>query len=507
MREHYNTKGVNPDNGLTAPQLKPHFYLFQRVQDQLYLTPPTLVEHTSSTGAYFGALGFTKPLEKLVRCALPLQSLLDWLSKPKGPNLVEASAATAPDKALVLVVTTQMLYGEETPLVGVGLMYKPHYISTEPFSAAYMLLHIWHVAGSSVASEDKLNSSRLIFINVSEMSEVIPVATQHPVLLDVATKETMMRTGKPMAPLSFRGFRLHTVWTQQSGRDLVHQVTFPHFLGETTSSMLDYEPEKFPQGLMQGHKMAINLRPPSGDHWSIAVDLLLPLAVDTFRRWCEAKCTAQGLEGESDGAKVSPKEAPAPRESHQVVAGSSGAALPTETTHQGERALETACKILEHVYAIHLQAIHEIGSVRELERTLVHTLMAEFARLQLIIGEDLTKSLIALRSDLETSSEALSSDLARTLNLHSDDPAFPQVKELIQKFQQSISMKVNLPLMELGAAREDVEGFLQRCLCKISSQSKSQEMIEELSRTLSAHASRIREVIQAPGFHEPAVFQ
>ena len=145
--------------------------------------------------------------------------------------------------------------------------------------------------------------------------------------------------------------------------------------------------------------------------------------------------------------------------------------------------------------------------MRELERTLVCTLMAEFARLQLIIGKDLTKSLIALHSDLETSSEALSSDLARTLNLHSDDLAFPQVKELIQKFQQSISMKVNLPLMELGAAREDMEGFLQRCLCKISSQLESQEMIEELSWTLSAHASRIREVIQTPGLHEPAVFQ
>ena len=404
---------------------------------------------------------------------------------------MEASTAAAPDKALVLAVTKQMLYGEETPLVGVGLVYKPHYISTEPFSAAYMHLHVWHAAGSSVESEDKLNSSRLIFINVSKMSDVIPVATQHPVLLDVATKETMTRTGEPMAPLSFRGFRPHTVWTWQSGGDLVRQVTFPHFLGETTSSMPEYEPERFPQGLMQGPKMVINLRPPSGEHWNITMDLVLPLAVDTFRHWREAKCMAQGLEGESEGAKVSPKEAPAPGESPQVVVGSSRAALPTETTHQGERALETAREILEHIHAIRLQTMHEMGGMQELEQTLVHTLMAEFARLQLIIGEDLTKSLTALHSELETSSEALSSDLARTLNLHPDNLAFPQVKELIQKYQQSISMKVNLPLMELGAAREDKEGFLQRCLREISSQSESQEMIEELSWTLSAHASRI----------------
>ena len=80
------------------------------------------MKQTSSTGAYFGALGFTKPLEKLVLHAMPLHILLDWLSKPKGPNLVEASTAAMLDKALALAVTKQMLYGKETPLVGVGLV-------------------------------------------------------------------------------------------------------------------------------------------------------------------------------------------------------------------------------------------------------------------------------------------------------------------------------------------------------------------------------------------------
>ena len=120
-------------------------------------------------------------------CTVPLQSLLDWLSKPKGPNLVEASVAVAPEKALVLAVTKKMLYVEEPPLVGVGLVYKPHYVSMVPFSAAYVQLNVWHSAGFNKESEDKLTASHLIFVSISKMSDVIPVVVQHPYLLDVAS--------------------------------------------------------------------------------------------------------------------------------------------------------------------------------------------------------------------------------------------------------------------------------------------------------------------------------
>ena len=339
------------------------------------------------------------------------------------------------------------------------------------------------------------------------MSDVIPVAVQHLILLDVASKDAVEDTGEPMSPLSFRGFRLHTIWTQQPRGELAHNVPFPHFLGESTLSLLEYESEKLPQGLRQGQKRVLNLKCPSTDHWNIASDLVLLLALDECRQQYKARQAVQGLEGRSERAKVFPTEAPTPVESPQPVVGNSGAALPIKTTHHGEQVLETASKILAPIHAIHLQAMHEMGSMRELDRTLARTLMAEFARLQLIIGEDLTKSLIAFCTDLETSCEVLSSDLVRTLNLHPNDPVSRQVKAIIQKFQQFTSMKMNLPLMELGAAREDMEGFLWSCLCEISSQSESQELFEELSQKLLAHASRVREVVQAPELDEQAVFQ
>ena len=112
--------------------------------------------------------------------------------------------------------------------------------------------------------------------------------------------------------------------------------------------------------------------------------------------------------------------------------------------------------------------MHEMGSVWELDQTLAWTLMAKSERLQLIIGEDFTKSLIALRTDLEASCEVLT-DIARILNLHPDDSASRQMKATLQKFQWATSLKVNLPLMELEAAREDMEEFLWSRLSEISS--------------------------------------
>ena len=414
--------------------------------------------------------------------------------------------AAAPEKALVLAVTKRMLYSEDTPSVGVGLVYKPHYISMESFCTAYMHLNVWHAAGSSADLADKLDSSCFILVTVSEMSDVVPVVALHPIFLDVATKEAMERTGEPLAPLWFHGFRLHTVWNRPPGGEPVHQIAFPHLRGEASTPMLEYEQEKFPQSMLQGPKMLINLRPPSSKHLNINSDLILPLTMDMYQWRREVKRLEQDPDRESAGAEASPKEMPVPEKAPQVVAGGSKDASPTETTHQGGRDLETALSIVEHIHTLHLQILHEMGGVRELEQVAVCTLMAEFARLQSILCENLTKSLSALRSELEASSEVLSTDLLSILNLHPGDPAFPRVKELIQKHHQAVLMKVNLPLIELEVAKEDLERFLQGRLRELSSDPKALEVVEDISQILSSYTRRVRETILVLVIKQPGVF-
>ena len=418
---------------------------------------------------------------------------------------MEATTGRVPEEALLLATTKQMLYEQDTPSMGVGLMYKPHYVSTESFCSAYMHLNVWHAVASSKDSTDKLDSTCFILVSISETSEVVPVAQLHPIFLDVSGKEVMEKTGEPLASLWFQGFRLHTVWNWPPGEEPIHWITFPRLRGDATAPMLEYEPEKFPQSLWQGPKIAIPLRPPSSLHWNIESDLMFTIMVDTNWRWLEANRAAQDPEQESAGAEESPREMPVPEGTPLAMASSSKAASPTETTCQGEKDLEAALGAIKCIHALHLQMMNDMGSVKEIEQAAVHTLRAEFTRLQTILCEDLTKSLSALCSELEASSEVLSADLLNVPNLRPGDPAFSRVRDLIQRHHQSGSMKVNLPLIELEAAKEDLDRFLQECLHELGSDPRAREVLEEITQAQARYNRKAQEALLIPGMERLGV--
>ena len=436
-----------------------------------------------------------KPLEKIVLHAIPLKSILEWLAKLKGPNLVEATVCGLPEKALVLAATKCTLYMEDPPSLGVGLVYKPHYVSTKYFCHAYVHLNVWHAAASDEDSTDKLESSCFILVSISETSEVIPDALPHPLFLDVIDKEAIEQTGEPLAPRCFQGFRLHTVWSRPPGEEPVRQIAFPHLRGDTTTPMLKHEPERLPPNLRQGPKVAIPLRFPSSRHWNIDSDLSFAIAVETHHQRYEAKKTGQDPQQEFVGAEESPRQAPVPEGVSPAIAGSSQAASPTETAREEKRNSEIARGVIRRLHAVYLQTMYDMGCMMEVEQVAVRTLMVESARLQAILGEDLTQSLSALRSELEASSKALSADILNVLSLCPGDPGFSRVKELLQKHHQSVSLKVNLPLVELEAAKGDLNKFLQERLHELGSGPQAQEVLEEIARRLLGYNRRVAEIM------------
>ena len=88
------------------------------------------------------------------------------------------------------------------------------------------------------------------------------------------------------------------------------------------------------------------------------------MAIDAFKEQREAKWTAQGLERESEGAKVSPTETSAPGKAPRMEAGTSAETHPTSTTLPKEHVLKTSQEILEQVHTLCTHAMHEMESTR-----------------------------------------------------------------------------------------------------------------------------------------------
>ena len=76
-----------------------------------------------------------------------------------------------------------------------------------------------------------------------------------------------------------------------------------------------------------------------------------------------ARRVAQSQEVRLKGATVSQAEAPTSEEPPELKAGGSGKALLTKMAPDRERVLETTHEILAHIHALHLQIMHEMGSV------------------------------------------------------------------------------------------------------------------------------------------------
>ena len=72
---------------------------------------------------------------------------------------------------------------------------------------------------------------------------------------------------------------------------------------------------------------------------------------------------AQAQEERLKGAKASQTEAPTPGEPHELEVGGSGKELPTEMAPNREQVLETTHRILEPIDTLHLQTMHEMGSM------------------------------------------------------------------------------------------------------------------------------------------------
>ena len=234
---------------------------FQGIRDRLYLDPMDVQTTGQEFTAFLGALGFTRPVEQLMLRSVPLPSLLFWLSQPKASSLVEATPpaeevrVTSACRSMAIAVSEKMLYKDNCPLVGAGLVYTPPYLPQVPFSVAYMNLCVWRDAAK--VPESRLVGTRLMFIHVSEESGFLPVAEGHPILLDASATEVLCDIETSVLPLSLRGFQLHTAFVLLPDGSKARNIVLPRFQGGNTSTLIPYDEKLFPLNWGRNHQLRL----------------------------------------------------------------------------------------------------------------------------------------------------------------------------------------------------------------------------------------------------------
>ena len=313
---------------------------FQGIRDRLYQNPMEVQMPGQAFTAFLGALGFTRLVEQLELRSVPLPSLLCWLPRPKGCNLVEATMpaeevrTTSACRSMAIAVSEEMLYKDKCPLVGVGLVYTPPYLPQVPFSIAYMNLGAWR--DTAEVPEDRLVGTHLMFIHTSEASRFLPVAEEHPVLLDASAMEVLSDIETSVSPLSLRGFKLHTVLVQLAKGDRTRNIVSPQFEGGLASNLILYDEETVPTELGPQPPMRISLCAPSQDHWTIVLDTVFSSTIEEYRRLREQ-------------AASQPTETGALPSSSSNTGDGGTEAAPTK-----ERTLQMANSILDQAHALRL---------------------------------------------------------------------------------------------------------------------------------------------------------
>ena len=434
--------------------------------------------------AFLGALGFTRPVEQLELRSVPLPSLLFWLSRPKSSNLVEATIlaeevrTTSACRSMAIAVSEEMLYKDRCPLVGVGLVYTPPYLPQVPFSVAYMNLCEWRDA--QVASENWLVGTRLMFIHASEASEFLTVAEGHPVLLDASTTEVLGDIETSVSPLSLRGFQLHTVLVPLAEGGNARNIVSPRFQGGNSSALILYDEGTVPPELGPQPPMRISLCAPSQDHWTIVLDTVFPSTIEEYRQLRE------------QAASKPTKTGALPSSSSGTGAGR------TKASPSRERTLQMARSILDQAHALQIQSMGDLGHIRDLDRTLAGTLMAEFSRVQLIVQEDVGKSLVALRSDLLATCSASIADVGRVMDVPLANPRLALLEASLERFRRQASLKFDLPLAKMDAAAVDITAFLNAHLQELSSRSELPDLIGEAATLMDRHNNWVWELVRNP---------
>ena len=264
---------------------------------------------------------------------------------------------------------------------------------------------------------------------------------------------------KPWSSHAFRAFRLHRV-IYTEGSTLRTQVAYPHLGGKTKSHLLNFQKQQLIPRLREYSMVSAALAEADDGHWNVTNDSIYPACLEAFRRRHESSQAPQANKsakgsGTGGGSPTGVMTPPSTTSSQPLF-------TPTLGAHEIRKIVR---ETLDQVYALCLEILQEMGFIQEVDRALAKSVMVEFLRLQLIVGDGLNTSLWAMYADLEATVAELVRDMdiaaQNSTALPSKNPA---IGVALHRFTDLVRLKLALPLAQVDMAQEDMERFLHHRL-------------------------------------------
>ena len=428
---------------------------------------------SNDSGSFFRALGFTVPVEELTLKMASLANILNWLTQLQGPHLVDGTSTKDPLTALAILITPEALYDPDSPIVRLGFVYKPPYIQAASWSEAYFTLKL----ASQAEASNRTTGAKVIFVQIQESSQVIPLPGVPTLFLDVKTTEDITDSKDPRPPQDFRGFKLHrVVFTGVSPP--IRQVALPHLQGETVCHWAPRQKQVLTPELEEAPQLTVALFAANANHWNIVNDPIFPSCLDTFKVRHEASLASEAAmltrRSSSQGESSTPP---------QELPLTSWPQTPPTPTLDWQEVDERVAEVMDQVHNLHLETVQEMGFVREVDQALSKSLMVEFLRLKVIARDDLSATLRTWQTDMEAAMDKFLRDLDAATQISTTLPSKnAAVGVALCQYQEAAQLRLALPLTRLDEAQEETEKFIQFHLEELRTQQETKNLIGDTPR-------------------------
>ena len=187
------------------------------------------------------------------------------------------------------------------------------------------------------------------------------------------------------------------------------QVAIPRLQGKTECSWISKQEQVLPPELEEAPQITVPLSIADPHHWNIVNDPIFHNCLATFRVRHEASL-ASGTAASTGGAS-SQGGGSTPLQKLPSAIWSQHPPTPPLEWHEVDKRVT---EVMDQVHDFHLQLLQEIGFVREIDQSLSKSLMVEFLRLKVIIGDDLSGALRTWQTDMEVATDKFLRDLDTT---------------------------------------------------------------------------------------------